>query len=63
MTMVKFQFASLADFFAMGGHGAYVWSAYGITAIVLILLVIMPLRRRSKLLAVKSEQYSSGEVR
>ncbi|RLA51091.1 MAG: heme exporter protein CcmD [Gammaproteobacteria bacterium] len=61
--MVKFQFASLADFFAMGGHGAYVWSAYGITAIVLILLVIMPLRRRSKLLAVKSEQYSSGEVR
>ena len=63
MTIAKFQFASLADFFVMGGHGAYVWSAYGITAIVLILLVIMPLRRRSKLFAVKNEQYSSGEVR
>lgn len=23
-------FASFADFLAMGGHGAYVWSAYGL---------------------------------
>lgn len=27
---------TLADFFAMGGHGEFVWSAYGIAAVVLI---------------------------
>ena len=33
-------FNSWADFFAMGGHGLYVWSSYGAFAILLILLVI-----------------------
>lgn len=27
----------MSEFFIMGGHGAYVWSAYGITLAVLIL--------------------------
>jgi len=26
----------VSEFFAMGGNGAYVWSAYGITLVVLI---------------------------
>jgi len=26
----------MSEFFAMGGNGAYVWSAYGITLVVLI---------------------------
>ena len=26
----------LAEYLAMGGHGSYVWSAYGITALVLL---------------------------
>jgi heme exporter protein D len=26
---------SFADFFAMGGHALYVWSAYGITAVLI----------------------------
>jgi heme exporter protein D len=30
------QFDSLHEFFAMGGHGLYVWLAYGATALVLI---------------------------
>ena len=29
------QFESLTEFFAMGGHGLYVWLAYGATALVL----------------------------
>ena len=28
-------FESLADFFAMGNHGFYVWFAYGLTFLVL----------------------------
>ncbi len=31
------QFDSLAEFFAMGGHGLYVWLAYGATVALLLL--------------------------
>jgi len=31
------QFDTLQDFFAMGGHGLYVWLAYGSTIAVLLL--------------------------
>lgn len=45
-------FASFADFLAMGNHGAYVWSAYGICFAALLLNVVLPLRaRRRHLLA------------
>lgn len=27
---------SVADFFAMGGYGLYVWGAYGVTAAVML---------------------------
>ena len=27
----------MTDFLAMGGHGSYVWSAYGITLVVLLI--------------------------
>ena len=36
----------MAEFFAMGGYAAYVWSAYGIAAVVLVGLVIATLARR-----------------
>lgn len=32
-------FASFSDFFAMGGHALYVWSAWGVTALLLITTV------------------------
>jgi heme exporter protein D len=34
----------LTDFFAMGGYGAYIWSAYLIAAVVLLVLLIASLR-------------------
>ncbi len=46
-----FQFSSVSEFLAMNGHGPYVWSAYGISALVLLWLVLVPIRRRRKLLA------------
>jgi len=30
----------VSDFLAMGGYGAYVWVAYGVTALALVLLFI-----------------------
>ncbi|MEJ2531873.1 MAG: heme exporter protein CcmD [Halioglobus sp.] len=43
-------FDSLAAALAMDGHGAYVWSAYAVTLLVLAFLLIAPGRRRRRLL-------------
>ena len=34
----------MAQFFAMGGYAAFVWSAYGLSVIVLALMVVWSLR-------------------
>jgi heme exporter protein D len=36
--------APLTDFFAMGGYAAYVWTAYGFAALVLIVLLVQSWR-------------------
>jgi heme exporter protein D len=43
-------FASFADFLAMGQHGPYVWSAYGVSILVLLLNVLLPLLARRRYL-------------
>ncbi|MFL2555741.1 MAG: heme exporter protein CcmD [Gammaproteobacteria bacterium] len=40
----------LNDFFYMGGYGIYVWSAYAITAIVLIFNLILIKKKEKKIL-------------
>lgn len=42
------QFDSVADFFAMGGHGVFVWTVYALTTVVLVALVVVPLRRKRR---------------
>ncbi|MCH8263418.1 MAG: heme exporter protein CcmD [Gammaproteobacteria bacterium] len=41
---------SIQEFFYMGGYGFYVWSSYGLTAIVLIFNVIQSLSLQRKTL-------------
>ncbi len=43
-------FASLSDFIAMGHHGVYVWSSYGICLAVLALNVALPVAARRRYL-------------
>lgn len=43
-------FASLSDFIAMGHHGVYVWSSYGICLAVLALNVALPIAARRRYL-------------
>ena len=38
----------MAEFFHMGGYAAFVWSAYGLVFIVLLLNYIFMLRGRKK---------------
>ena len=43
-------FESLSDFFAMGGYASYVWSAFGITFLAMIVLLVLSVRRGKQLL-------------
>ncbi|WP_213157965.1 heme exporter protein CcmD [Pseudomonas aeruginosa] len=43
-------FESFGDFLAMGHHGPYVWSAYGICLLVLAINVAEPLLARRRYL-------------
>lgn len=35
-------FDSVADALAMGGHGVFVWGAYGITFLIVFLVLLRP---------------------
>ncbi len=41
---------SFAEFLAMGGYGFYVWTAYSIAFVVLLLNVVLPLIQRKQFL-------------
>ncbi len=43
-------FHSLQAMLAMDGHGAFVWSAYLVAAIVVALMVVVPGRRQRRIL-------------
>jgi heme exporter protein D len=44
-------FHSLADFLAMGGHGPFVWSAYGLSFVVLLLNLVWPVMMTTRNMA------------
>jgi len=39
---------TISDLFAMGGYGAYVWSAYGITLTVFGINIFFSLREKKR---------------
>jgi len=50
----EMQFDSFAEFVAMGGHGLYVWLAYGATVAVLLISSIgLRLARRKQILELR----------
>ena len=40
----------MSEFFAMGGHGFYIWMSYGITALFMIIEVIAAVRSKKTVL-------------
>lgn len=48
--MYQFQFDNLTAFVAMGGHGPYVWAAYGVGLLVMAWLVIRPMLQKRRFL-------------
>ena len=43
-------FYSLSEFFAMGKHGVFVWSCWGITVGAILLLILYSRKQRQALL-------------
>jgi len=43
-------FSSFSEFIAMGNHGLYVWTSYGISLAVLVLNVALPMIARRRYL-------------
>ena len=41
---------SVQEFFAMGGYAFYVWTSYGLTSIVLLANIIIPVLQRKQFL-------------
>jgi len=43
-------FNSIGEFLAMGGYGFYVWLAYGLTFIALIMVTVNSFTKKNKIL-------------
>jgi heme exporter protein D len=54
------QWASVADFLAMGGYGLYVWGSYGVCAVVLIGEAVWVARRHRLALAYSRRRTRQG---
>ncbi|TVP90901.1 MAG: heme exporter protein CcmD [Pseudomonadaceae bacterium] len=52
----------LSEFFAMGGHGIYVWSCYAITLAILALNVVLPWLDRKHLIKEAARRRRREEV-
>ncbi|MCW0391601.1 MULTISPECIES: heme exporter protein CcmD [Xanthomonas] len=53
----------MSGFWAMGGYAVYVWSAYALALLVLILNSVLPRRRQRRLLADIRAQVAREQAR
>jgi heme exporter protein D len=53
----------MADFFAMGGYGAYIWPSYAVFFVVLAIDAIAPRVRRKRVLAELRDRLKRRQTR
>jgi heme exporter protein D len=56
-------FSSFSEFIAMGTHGAYVWSSYAISLVVLGLNVVLPILARRRYLQDEARRLRREELK
>lgn len=54
-------FQSMHALLTMEGHGVYVWTAYLVTSLVIVLALLSPLRRSRRLLAQSVRELRQGK--
>lgn len=55
-------FHSFSAFIAMGGHGQFVWSAYGIALVIIVFNYVRPIMLKKRNLAQIRKQVASEEA-
>jgi heme exporter protein D len=53
----------MSEFFAMGGHGFYIWTAYAVFVLILIVDAIAPIVRSRKTLQDLRNRYRREQTR
>ena len=56
-------FASFSEFLAMGTHGVFVWSAYGVSLAILALNVVLPILARRRYLQDEARRLRREELK
>jgi len=56
-------FSSFSEFIAMGNHGLYVWTSYGISLVVLVLNVVLPMLARRRYLQDEARRLRREEMK
>ena len=56
MGTIAMMFESFSALLHMGGHGQFVWSAYGIAMLVLVYNVVQPIRMRRKIVELNKQR-------
>ena len=56
-------FSSFSEFIAMGNHGLYVWTSYGISLAVLVLNVVLPITARRRYLQDEARRLRREEMK
>nr|MBF0684031.1 heme exporter protein CcmD [Pseudomonas sp.] len=56
-------FSSFSEFIAMGNHGLYVWTSYGISLAILILNVALPMLARRRHLQDEARRMRREEMK
>lgn len=55
-------FDSISDFIAMGGHGLYVWIAYGVFTLVFVANVLIPKMKRREIIQQQAQRLKRERV-
>jgi heme exporter protein D len=55
------QWNSFQDFWHMGGYGFYVWTSYGLTAVVVAVEIVQTRMRRKRVLQQLRDNFDSEE--
>lgn len=56
-------FSSFSEFIAMGNHGVYVWTSYGISLAILVLNVALPVMARRRYLQDEARRMRREEMK
>lgn len=56
-------FSSFSEFIAMGNHGLYVWTSYGISLAILVLNVALPVLARRRYLQDEARRLRREEMK